>query len=364
MDINLEIKRANVICLVYSMNNDDTKHKLGTYWLPKIRELQLEEENFNDKNETLETLVVKKPIVLVGNKCDLNEINLAQDTYISNLVLEYTEIETCIECSAKSFKNITELFYYAQKSVLYPTIPVYNINLKELTQQCCKCLTRIFKLCDQDNDNVLNDIELNEFQFNCFNISLQKNALEEVKQVIRSKISDGLDKNNYLTLNGFLLLNKLFIEKGRHETTWTILKKFGYDRYLTFNKDYIYQNLNISSNCTTELTQKGFEFLNFLFNKYDKDKDLCLNNKELNDLFSVCNVIPWGKDVNNTVQTDNNYLITIQGFLSQWVLTTYLDINKAMELISILGYNNYYHENQKSAFIGMYLYKLSSLQFS
>lgn len=33
-----------------------------------------------------------------------------------------------------------------------------------LKPQCLDALNRIFKLCDFDKDNVLNDIELNEFQ--------------------------------------------------------------------------------------------------------------------------------------------------------------------------------------------------------
>lgn len=69
-----------------------------------------------------------------------------------------------------------------------------------------------------------------------------------------------------------------------------------------------------------ELSLKCFEFLQFLFKKHDKDNDGCLNQSELNDLFSVCPIsMPWGKDVHNTVETDLNGPITFCGFLSQWV---------------------------------------------
>ena len=30
---------------------------------------------------------------------------------------DYEEIETCVECSARNLKNISELFYFAQKAV-------------------------------------------------------------------------------------------------------------------------------------------------------------------------------------------------------------------------------------------------------
>lgn len=39
---------------------------------------------------------------------------------------------------------------------------------------------------------------------------------------------------------GFLFLNTLFIQRGRHETTWTILRKFGYDDNLELTDDYLY----------------------------------------------------------------------------------------------------------------------------
>ena len=54
----------------------------------------------------------------------------------------------------------------------------------------------------------------------------------------KSKINK--DKiNNEINLNGFIYLHSLFIKKGRQETTWTVLKKFGYDRNLSMCRDLI-----------------------------------------------------------------------------------------------------------------------------
>lgn len=38
---------------------------------------------------------------------------------------------------------------------------------------------------------------------------------------------------------GFLFLNTLFIQRGRHETTWTILRRFGYGDTLELTPDYL-----------------------------------------------------------------------------------------------------------------------------
>lgn len=39
---------------------------------------------------------------------------------------------------------------------------------------------------------------------------------------------------------GFLFLHTLFIQRGRHETTWTVLRRFGYDDDLELTQEYLY----------------------------------------------------------------------------------------------------------------------------
>lgn len=108
-----------------------------------------------------------------------------------------------LKCSAKNLKNISELFYYAQKAVLHPTAPLYDpedkqvgywkwtVNIlicsavhlcacqwmfimcnnafvlcyfTQLKPLCVRALSRIFYISDQDNDRILSDLELNRFQ--------------------------------------------------------------------------------------------------------------------------------------------------------------------------------------------------------
>lgn len=40
------------------------------------------------------------------------------------------------QCSAKNLKNISELFYYAQKAVLHPTAPLYDPEAKQVGNGC------------------------------------------------------------------------------------------------------------------------------------------------------------------------------------------------------------------------------------
>lgn len=51
-DLTSEIEHANVLCLVYAVNDEASKQKLQSYWLPKIKEI---EDNFNASNESNES---------------------------------------------------------------------------------------------------------------------------------------------------------------------------------------------------------------------------------------------------------------------------------------------------------------------
>ena len=59
---------------------------------------------------------------------------------------KWPEVETCVECSAKTMKNISEIFYYAQKAVVHPTRPLYEAEEKRLTDKARKALIRVFKV--------------------------------------------------------------------------------------------------------------------------------------------------------------------------------------------------------------------------
>lgn len=105
-------------------------------------------------------------------------------------------------------------------------------------------------------------------QKSCFGHPLAPQALEDVKTVVCKNVAGGV-REDRLTLDGesrrparplgagrsqaapsvtrpsapfgtgFLFLNTLFIQRGRHETTWTILRRFGYGDTLELTLDYL-----------------------------------------------------------------------------------------------------------------------------
>lgn len=327
-----EIGKANVVCIVYAVDDDDTIDKITDYWLPLLR------EQLGDEHAT--------PVVLVGNKADLVEYSSLE--MIVPIMSQYQEVETCVECSAKTFKNISELFYYAQKAVLHPTGPLYLPQERDLTDRCKTALTRVFRICDLDNDGILSDKELNQFQRRCFNTPLEPRALQDLKAIVAKNLEGGVERDG-LTLDGFLFLHMVFIQRGRHETTWTVLRKFGYDDQLVLPREYLCPPIRVPPGSSTELSVKGFQFVTALFEKHDQDEDGCLSPAELRSLFGVCPCSPWGPDLVGTVATDHRGWLTLQGYLAHWALTTALDVHKTFECLAYLGYLGAGEESQLSA---------------
>ncbi|KFV64772.1 Mitochondrial Rho GTPase 2, partial [Dryobates pubescens] len=255
-ELQEEISKANVVCMVYDVTKEATIEKVTEPPQPVQQGKELAARGGWGI-----------PIILVGNKSDL-QVGSSMDVILP-IMNQFSEIETCVECSAKNLKNISELFYYAQKAVLHPTAPLYDPEEKQLKPACARALTRIFTLSDQDNNQVLSDEELNYFQKSCFGNPLAPQALEDVKMVVWKNTTDGVQDNG-LTLTGFLFLNTLFIQRGRHETTWTILRRFGYDDELELTEDYLHPPFRLPPGCSTELNHLGYQFLQRAFEKHDK----------------------------------------------------------------------------------------------
>ncbi|MCI4374258.1 hypothetical protein PGIGA_G00004120 [Pangasianodon gigas] len=340
-----EIIKANVVCVVYDVTQEETIDKIRTKWIPLVNG---EAEKGN-----------KIPIILVGNKSDLRS-GSSMETILP-IMNQFSEIETCVECSAKNLKNISELFYYAQKAVLHPTAPLYDPEDKQLKPQCVRALSRIFTISDQDNDRILSDAELNSFQKSCFGNPLAPQALDDVKTVVWKNTSDGVQDNG-LTLNGFLFLNTLFIQRGRHETTWTILRKFGYDDTLELTDDYLYPPLRVPVGCTTELNHLGYQFLQRLFEKYDEDKDSALSPAELKNLFAVFPYMPWSESVYSSVPTTEDNYISLRGYLCQWTLSAYLGVHRCLEHLGYLGYPILMEQDSQTSAITVTREKVSDLE--
>ncbi|BAD81741.1 putative mitochondrial Rho 1 [Oryza sativa Japonica Group] len=293
-----ECQSADVVVLTYACDQPATLERLSSFWFPELRRLQLE-----------------APVIVVGCKLDLRgEEQGTLDAVMAPIMVAFREIETCIECSALRQILVYEVFYYAQKAVLYPTAPLFDQEAQMLKLRCMRALKRIFILCDHDRDGAFSDVELNDFQVICFNAPLQPNEIIGVKRTIQEKLTEGVNENG-LTLTGFLFLHTLIIGNGKLETTWTVLRKFGYDNELKLRDDLIPAI------------------------KRAPDQDGALQPAEINDLFSTAPENPWSSHLYENC-AENNVLggLSFEGFISKWTLMTLIHPSNSFANLIYVGY--------------------------
>jgi Ras family protein T1 len=249
-------------------------------------------------------------------------------------------VETCIECSAKQIQNIQEVFLFAQKAVLYPTAVLYDAASGKLKNDAVLALRRIFKICDRDRDGMLSDAELNHFQKKCFGMGLSESELLGVKEVVTEATGNEGVHEDKLTAIGFLYLHHLFILKGRLETTWTVLRKFGYGDDLKLRPDFLQPVFPVGHGLAVELNASGVKFFTDLFLSHDRDNDGALSPYEVQDLFSVSPGHAWGEHLNSSITVTNSGHITLDAWLAHWYATTLVDHLVTLKYLAYLGYED------------------------
>ncbi|KAL9639128.1 MAG: hypothetical protein Q9204_001235 [Flavoplaca sp. TL-2023a] len=325
--LNKEIKKSNVILLVYS--DPYSYERVALFWMPHFR-----------------SLGVNVPVVLCANKSDQTS-STPTDQIVKDEILplmaEFKEIDSCIRTSALEHHNINEVFFLCQKAVTDPIAPLFDSKDSSLKPACVSALQRIFYLCDRDHDGYLSDKEIHDFQIKCFEKPLSDLDLSNIKTSIQRHLPDSVTEKG-ITQSGFILLNKLFAEKGRHETIWLILRTFHYTDSLSLQSTFLSPKFDVPVNSSAELSPAGYRFFVDLFLLHDKDNDGGLSPSELSALFAPTpGGLPAQWQENDfpscTVRNDANY-VTLQGWLAQWSMTTFTSHRTTLAYLAYLGFDS------------------------
>lgn len=322
--LNKEIRKSNVILLVYS--DHYSYERVALFWMPHFR-----------------SLGVNVPVVLCANKSDLVS-NVSTEQVVEDEMLpvlaEFKEIDSCVRTSAREHSNINEVFYLCQKAVTDPIAPLFDSKESTLKPACVSALQRIFYLCDHDQDGYLNDQEIHDFQFKCFEKPLVDEDLDQIKQTLR-KYAPGSVSEHGIDQSGFILLSKIFAEKGRHETIWIILRRFHYTDSLSLRDSFLRPKFDVPPYTSTELSPAGYRFFVDLFLLFDQDNDGGLNSSELSALFAPTPGLPpsWLDSAfpSSTVRNEAGH-ITLQGWLAQWSMTTFFSPATTLAYLAYLGF--------------------------
>lgn len=318
------IREASVIVLCFAMDRPGTLARVSRHWMPEIKRI---------------TGPSSVPVLLVGCKADVRPADQSLQAAVLPIVHSNPSIETCMECSAKKLQYVGEVFYLALRAVVHPLAPLYDPQAQTLRPLCARALKRIFTLCDKDRDGVLSDAELNAFQVHCFNAPLQTEELVGVKEVVAARIDNGI-RDGGLTMAGFVYLHALFVERGRLETTWAVLRRYGYNSDLVLSREALAAvPFAHAPDTVVELSEAGRAFFEGVFRRYDTDDDGVLSARELEELFSTAPGNPWDSPLYEgvLVETTKRGSMTLGGFLAKWAYTTAVEPEVVLAYALYLG---------------------------
>lgn len=321
-----ELRKSNVILLVYA--DHYSYERVALFWLPYFR-----------------SLGVNVPVVLCANKSDLaangTPTQIVEEEMLP-VMAEFKEIDSCIRSSAREHHNVNEAFFLCQKAVTHPIAPLFDSKESVLKPAAISALQRVFYLCDKDKDGFLNDKEMEEFQMRCFGKPLNQADLDHIKETI-SRMAPDSTSSSGISSQGFLLLNKLYAEKGRHETVWAILRAFQYTDSLSLQESFLHPKFDVPDFASAELSPAGYRFFVDLFLTSDRDNDGGLRESELASLFAPTPGIPqsWLEDSfpASTVRNEAGH-VTLQGWLAQWSMTTFTSPKTTLDYLAYLGFES------------------------
>lgn len=253
-NLRKELRKSNVILLVYS--DHYSYERVALFWMPFFR-----------------AQGVSVPVILCANKSDLTTSNTTPQVVEEELLpimAEFKEIDSCIRTSAREHHNINEVFYLCQKAVTHPVAPLFDSKELSLKPAATTALKRIFYLCDKDQDGLMNDEEILAFQKKVFDKDLLADDLTHIKQSVRDTARESMTFHDGMAENEFITLCTLFVEKGRHETLWMILRKFQYTDSLSLKESFLHPKFDVPLHSSAELSPTGYRFFVDLFLLFDK----------------------------------------------------------------------------------------------
>lgn len=226
---------------------------------------------------------------------------------IVSLMQRFPFVRQCIKCSSKNLIRVDDVFIKAQQAVLYPFVPpLYDLETGQLTIECKRAFTRIFRMFDSDHDGLLSDTELDRFQRETYHVAVFDRDLSAWKKVVTrnnpSESDESVLQDGKFTIQGFFTIFDVFISQNRLDVVWQALRKFNYDDDLNLHVPDSIANpdegaLPSSSTGTMwSLSRAAKQFLTHLFRQFDSDHDGFLSPDDVVNIFLILpppGLPPW-----------------------------------------------------------------------
>ncbi len=322
-------------------------------------------------------------IVVVGNKIDLLDTNTQKFVIEQNKAeIERFQDEIGINLkffhiSCKNYTGISNLFYEILNSLVNPShIFFTTINNKEIifNEKFEKALKRIFRIFDKEKKGIISKYEFNKIHEKIFDIKLENDhfmAIKECIKTISNTNQTGISLDDDMTVEGFINLNKVAVQVGESQITWSALRKYGYNDSLELDEWYFkekkFHKVNLSEDIV-ELSYGATQLLTGLFlsfrkggnlitgeknpkpiNKlpYDNKQiittDAFMTEKEWEEIFATCDYhfdenFAFNK-IFRTLKNNYDKKITLSEWLFVWDCLTRINYEEAFKIFLYLGYD-------------------------
>ncbi|KAG2430028.1 hypothetical protein HYH02_013856 [Chlamydomonas schloesseri] len=321
------VRESDAVVVCFDPKKPATLESVRSTWYPRVQALNTD-----------------IPIILACCKADRlsDRDSPSIRERVERVARDLPNVECCLNCSSKFNKMVHDVFYYALKAVLYPLQPLYDRTDRVMRQAAVRALKRVFIVFDQDKDGTLSDAEINAFQATCFGISLSSEELRGIKAVVRQQVPGGYTDTG-LTLEGFLFLQGLFIERGRLETVWQVLRRFGYNDQLRLSDELLDRvNVHLPPDQVLELSDTAVGFLEQQFLLYDARDENVLSWEQLQGLFSTAPSLPteWQNERINRLMVAGAFgaVHDLGGFLTRWRYCGLTDPRGTLANLLYLGF--------------------------
>ena len=196
-------------------------------------------------------------------------------------------VDSCLECSAKTRQNIRDIFYIAQRTISFPSLPLYDKTTQTLTSSYSRILRHVFRFFDHDCDGLWSTSELNAFQVSLlfmikwqkhsFSTQLSSQEIDSLLNILKESNPTSFvhplpysDNQEGISEEGFLELMRLFLHRDRPESNWVMLRSLGQQlcEFINrYNDDLTWKvqpgDLNVTSRGKIpEWSEEGLKYLN------------------------------------------------------------------------------------------------------
>ncbi|KNB42542.1 mitochondrial Rho GTPase 1-like protein [Blastocystis sp. subtype 4] len=115
-DLMRLVELADVVVVFVVANDSEMQDRFFSFWNPLLRKIV--------PNVSLKST----PVIIVANKCDLVPDDMKDDlhNFFGRTMTANSNVEVCLECSAKNQYNLDKILFYAEKAIIYPIAPLLD----------------------------------------------------------------------------------------------------------------------------------------------------------------------------------------------------------------------------------------------